>query len=70
LWRRAAWEEPRRFATGVWEALRREPGLLWRQMARGFAWSEDFGMDLTRQASQTLQLFGAAWPPQRIEGGW
>ena len=39
LWRRAAWDHPRDFARGFGEALRREPGLFWQQMARGWAWS-------------------------------
>jgi hypothetical protein len=70
LWRRAALENPRRFAAGVWEASQRERGLLLRQMARGFAWSEDFGMDLPRRAATVLKLFGALWPPRRVEGDW
>lgn len=70
LWRRAAAENPRLFAQGVWDALRSEPGLLRRQVARGFAWSEDFRLDLTRQTEFVLKLFRASWPPQRIEGGW
>ena len=70
LWRRAALEHPRRFATGVWEALRREPALLLRQLSRGFAWSGDFNLDLTLQTTAVLKLFGATWPPRRIEGVW
>ena len=70
LWRRAAWENPRAFATGVREALRREPGLLWGQMTRGFAWSDDFELEPRRTATALVERFNASWPPRRIQGDW
>lgn len=69
LWRRMMWDDPAQILRNVREALQWEPGLLARQALRGFAWSDDFQIDLAQRAAELIRLFGAAWPPRLMPQG-
>jgi glycosyltransferase involved in cell wall biosynthesis len=66
--RRAARENPTRFFTNCWGALRLKPDLLLSQLARGFAWRKEFSPDRIAHAQELIDLFHVPWPPR--EAAW
>jgi len=57
---------PGRFLRNALAALRRHPGLLLSQAARGFAWSDRFSPNRVAAAKRMFALFHPPWPPEKV----
>jgi glycosyltransferase involved in cell wall biosynthesis len=69
LFRWAARSNPRRFVSDLIQAAVYCPGWFWRQAFRGFKAIETDDFDAIGHARQLIEMFGAEWPPKKIEAG-
>lgn len=64
LYGNIARRSPARFLRGVFSALFHEPGFLFRQFFRGFAWDPKLSPDPIDAAHHLIRLFDCTWPPR------
>ncbi len=67
LFRWMARQEPGRFLNDLWLAMRLTPAWFWHQTLRGFPALENEEFDAVRHARRLIDMFGADWPPKRLD---